>query len=377
MKQGHLLDDLCGEVAMPTTPTGFAGVDGRTGQAVDRINLALIEMLRKDSANDAAKLNDKGGVSREHYASRLNIHYTYLVKCCAATLSNWDAYFEARRGELKPIARAFVDAVKADLVSGKSLAIVGNNIRISTYAERLGFSRGAIVKSLGPNLYRLKAELADLGVFCAQPVNTRRTRTAERNKKAAIDAQFCEKQAAALQILLIEDDTGAALHLTDRFQVDQTHYAAALDIKKLCPRALEVIKQWNQSLKKRHEGLSPVGKKFLTAIEVDRASADGVAASEQRNIDLHYYAKKLGVSVGGIRYSLGEKLFTISNSLRGEGALRTDLEKRLLAIIDAELAEGKKPVIGRGGKLGPVDKLDSQSLRDVIQDSFCGGYLGA
>ncbi|MBX7460363.1 hypothetical protein, partial [Qipengyuania huizhouensis] len=26
--------------------------------------------------------------------------------------------------------------------------------------------------------------------------------------------------------------------------------------------------------------------------------------------------------------------------------------------------------------LGPVDKLDSQSLRDVIQDSFCGGYLG-
>ena len=28
-------------------------------------------------------------------------------------------------------------------------------------------------------------------------------------------------------------------------------------------------------------------------------------------------------------------------------------------------------------KLGPVDKLDSQSLRDVIQDSFCGGYLGA
>lgn len=113
MKQGHLLDDLCGEVAMPTTPTGFAGVDGRTGQAVDRINLALIEMLRKDSANDAAKLNDKGGVSREHYASRLNIHYTYLVKCCAATLSNWDAYFEARRGELKPIARAFVDAVKA------------------------------------------------------------------------------------------------------------------------------------------------------------------------------------------------------------------------------------------------------------------------
>ena len=27
--------------------------------------------------------------------------------------------------------------------------------------------------------------------------------------------------------------------------------------------------------------------------------------------------------------------------------------------------------------LGPVDKLDSQSLRDVIQDSFCGGYLGA
>ena len=28
-------------------------------------------------------------------------------------------------------------------------------------------------------------------------------------------------------------------------------------------------------------------------------------------------------------------------------------------------------------QLGPVDKLDSQSLRDVIQDSFCGGYLGA
>ena len=29
------------------------------------------------------------------------------------------------------------------------------------------------------------------------------------------------------------------------------------------------------------------------------------------------------------------------------------------------------------GELGPVDKLDSQSRRDVIQDSFCGGYLGA
>ncbi len=27
--------------------------------------------------------------------------------------------------------------------------------------------------------------------------------------------------------------------------------------------------------------------------------------------------------------------------------------------------------------LGPVDKLDSQLGRDVIQDSFCGGYLGA
>lgn len=43
-------------------------------------------------------------------------------------------------------------------------------------------------------------------------------------------------------------------------------------------------------------------------------------------------------------------------------------------IFDAGLslakAEGKT-------LLGPVDKLDSQSLRDVIQDSFCGGYLGA
>ncbi|MBX7461814.1 hypothetical protein, partial [Qipengyuania huizhouensis] len=29
----------------------------------------------------------------------------------------------------------------------------------------------------------------------------------------------------------------------------------------------------------------------------------------------------------------------------------------------------------KGIALGPVDKLDSQSLRDVIQDSFCGGYL--
>ena len=27
--------------------------------------------------------------------------------------------------------------------------------------------------------------------------------------------------------------------------------------------------------------------------------------------------------------------------------------------------------------LGPVDKLDSQARQDVIQDSFCGGYLGA
>ena len=28
-------------------------------------------------------------------------------------------------------------------------------------------------------------------------------------------------------------------------------------------------------------------------------------------------------------------------------------------------------------QLGPVDKLDSQARQDVIQDSFCGGYLGA
>lgn len=111
MKQGHLLDDLCGEVVMPTTPTEFAAVDGRTGQAVDRINLALIEMLRKDAANDAVELNNQGGVSRAHYANRLDIHFTYLVKCCAATLCDWDAYFEAQRGGLKPIARAFVDAV--------------------------------------------------------------------------------------------------------------------------------------------------------------------------------------------------------------------------------------------------------------------------
>ena len=27
--------------------------------------------------------------------------------------------------------------------------------------------------------------------------------------------------------------------------------------------------------------------------------------------------------------------------------------------------------------VGPVDKLDSQARQDVIQDSFCGGYLGA
>lgn len=27
--------------------------------------------------------------------------------------------------------------------------------------------------------------------------------------------------------------------------------------------------------------------------------------------------------------------------------------------------------------LGPVDKLDSQARQNLIQDSFCGGYLGA
>ena len=30
-----------------------------------------------------------------------------------------------------------------------------------------------------------------------------------------------------------------------------------------------------------------------------------------------------------------------------------------------------------GADVGPVDKLDSQARQDVIQDSFCGGYLGA
>ena len=27
--------------------------------------------------------------------------------------------------------------------------------------------------------------------------------------------------------------------------------------------------------------------------------------------------------------------------------------------------------------LGPVDKQDSQARQNLIQDSFCGGYLGA
>jgi hypothetical protein len=369
-----LLTEARNDVAAPASPTTFAGVDGRTGPAVDRLNIALIEMLQADSATGTIPLNDRGEVRRQHYADRLGVHSTYLVKICAATLEAWDAYFRAQRGGLRPVARTFVDAIKADLASGRGVALRGKRIWTSAYAKRLGFTKGAIVKSMGPELKRLEEELRALGVFAVKPVTNRKPKPkaepSERQRRASAGSitlafeppsregkssprnpDLGAKQAAQLQHLLERDHQDAEARLNRWGQIDRQHYAAALGAKTLSGEASAIVLQWKQLLKESHGGLSPIGRKFLDAIEADKASATGIVATASRIIDLPHYAKKLGVSGPGIRAALGDRLSSLNKALAKEGALHTPLEKRLLAIIDQDLAEGRNPKVGRSGKL--------------------------
>ncbi|MCP5397714.1 MAG: tetratricopeptide repeat protein [Sphingomonas sp.] len=66
----------------------------------------------------------------------------------------------------------------------------------------------------------------------------------------------------------------------------------------------------------------------------------------------------------------------LSKKLRGPEARSTLSARHELAraILDQGRTAEAETILK---ELGPVDKLDSQARQDVIQDSFCGGYLGA
>jgi hypothetical protein len=147
------------------------------------------------------------------------------------------------------------------------------------------------------------------------------------------------KQAASLQALLALDDQSAAgLRLNRQGNLCRIHYSAALGTsrKGLSSQSLSLIREWNALLLERYEGISPMVGRFLEVIEEDKASTAGVVATVYRLVDMSHYAQRLGVSVTGLRGPLRDHLPKLNKSLAEGGWLRTPLEKRFSAAIDAD-----------------------------------------
>lgn len=342
-ENGQLSSEAAEQFDLFATPTRSVGVDGKRGPAVDRINVALDEMLQQDLNLGNVQINREGRVDRGHYAKRLGYHYTYICKSCSSTLDAWDTRLREINGGLSPTARAFVDLVRADAKRPAGVAARGKRIFLKSYAERIGVAPRLISLSMGPALLELEAELLEAGALHVKALKSR--------------AQFREPaqgpaRASRLRALLERDDQSPdGIRLNRRGRVDETHYATALGVKKLPPEASQIRDFWNDRVAERSNGLTPTGHRFLALIEAEKLTTKGIVTTGYRTIDLSYYAEKLTVSVAGIRLALGARLSSLNKTLAQQGWLRTPLERHLLTEVQADLSAGLKLKLGRGGKL--------------------------
>ena len=347
--QGRLPFEATEEIAASAAEQHFSGVDGRKGPAIDRLNLALDALLEEDFGGAGIQLNNEGRVTRAHYAKRLGIHQSYLCKACYAILEKWDARLHDLNGGLSPTARAFVELVRSDSKTDAGVIVRRNRIFLKHYADRLGVTPRLIARTMGSALSQLEAELIEAGLL-----KTKVKASISRAPKIVRDPDQGAQQASKLQTLLEEDDrSDVGIHFNHLGKVSRSHYAAALGIgdSKLSPESRNVLASWDADLAERNEGLSPLARRFLDAVEADKGTPGGIVATGHRLVDMPHYAGSLGVSVAGIRLALGDRLSAFNNSLAEEGCLRTPLEKKLLAEVDRDLVEGRRPKLGRAGKL--------------------------
>ncbi len=300
-------------------------------------------MLKIDIDGAGVQLNREGRVARGHYAERLGVHFSYLCKACRSTLDEWDAHLREINGGLSPVAREFVELVRADAHTSGGVAARGNRIFLKTYAERMGVPPTFISRVMGEHLSRLEAELREAGILKAK---------APKQRPRLRDPNLGAEQASQLQTLLdLEDQSPSGIRLNPRGRIHEQYYAAELGVKKFSPEALQVRNFWNDRIAERNKGLSLIGRRFMALVETEKAAGAGLVATQTGLIDLAHYAGKLGASSAGIRAALGSRLAPLNKALRQKGYLHKPLEKQLIAEVRIDILAGFGPKLGRGGNL--------------------------
>jgi hypothetical protein len=413
------------EAVAPPSQYRFSAVDGRRGAAIDRLNFALDALLEEAFRGDGITLNNETGVSRGHYAKRLEVHQSYLCKACCQTLDKWDARLKEKYDGLSPTAHAFVQRVRSDSNTEAGIVTRRNRIFLKHYADLFGISAKNLSRSLGQALQDLEGELAGqlksperpkptrrsktkrspdpdhsggtlLQEIDSELVGTRRVSSSERAESvltpdAEPGPEAGAKQAADLDAILIAHDSSpSGLHLTRRGKLGRAHYAGRLGVRErsLAPEARALLAAWDAKVAKRNGGLNPLARRFLDAVEADRASTEGIVTSERRMVDVPHYAAMLGASVAGIKFALGDQWPSISETLAARGELRTPLERKLLSEVAKDTAEEGRPKLGREGRINRryyAERLGvwavtlSQGCRDVLEqlDQEHGGASNA
>lgn len=128
---------------------------------------------------------------------------------------------------------------------------------------------------MGSRLARLEAELTQTGAL---------TPRVAKASKAEKTHQRPGESGNALDAPRTDDRSECGVKLTVRGTVHQSHYADRIGISynNFSVECRALLTAWNLKVRERHEGRTPLVRRFLALVEADKLGPDGRCCCAKR-----------------------------------------------------------------------------------------------